>query len=162
MERLKDWWDSNSMNVLVWLVAWPLMLALMVTRFLWSALEPALKVLQEDAWRRTLEANKEYEEWSAEQLEARYRTKREDEAKIKAVLERVRARHAENMSKLATYRIQRQSAIDLMKDEAARIRARIASDGFAGVTPLPATPVKTDPTRPAANDAPMSPEPQAA
>ena len=84
-----------GINVLVWLVAWPLMLALWATRFLWSGLEPALKVMQEDAWRRTLEANKEYEEWSAEQLEARYRTKREDEAKIKAVLEREAARTLE-------------------------------------------------------------------
>ena len=149
------------MDVLVWLVAWPLMLALWATRFIWSGLAPALKVMQEDAWRRTVEDNRAYEEWSAEQLEARFRLKREDEAKMHAVLERVRARHAENMSKLAAYKMQRQTAINLMKEEAARIRARIVDQGGAPAG-QPAAPVQEDPTRPAANDAPLSTTPQAA
>lgn len=149
------------MDVLVWLVAWPLMLALWATRFIWSGLAPALKVMQEDAWRRTVEDNRAYEEWSAEQLEARFRLKREDEAKMLAVLERVRARHAENMSKLAAYKMQRQTAINLMKEEAARIRARIVDQGGAPAG-QPAAPVQVDPTRPAANDAPLSTTPQAA
>ena len=149
------------MDVLVWLVAWPLMLALWATRFIWSGLAPALKVMQEDAWRRTVEDNRAYEEWSAEQLEARFRLKREDEAKMHAVLERVRARHAENMSKLAAYKMQRQTAINLMKEEAARIRARIVDQGGAPAG-QPAAPVQVDPTRPAANDAPLSTTPQAA
>ncbi len=161
MEAIKQWWDSHSMDVLVWLVAWPLMLALLVTRFIWSGLEPALKVMQEDAWRRTVEDNRAYEEWSAEQLEVRFKLKREDEAKMHAVLERVRARHAESMSKLATYKMQRQTAINLMKEEAARIRARIVAEGGAPAS-QPAAPVQVDPTRPAANDAPLSTTPQAA
>ena len=107
------------------------------------------------------EDNRAYEEWSAEQLEARFRLKREDEAKMHAVLERVRARHAENMSKLAAYKMQRQTAINLMKEEAARIRARIVDQGGAPAG-QPAAPVQVDPTRPAANDAPLSTTPQAA
>ena len=167
MDSLKAWWEDHSIEVMVWVVAWPLMLALWATRGAWSGLAPALKVLQDDAWRKTLEANKDYEAWSAEQLRERFERQREEQAKMKAVTDRIKARHADNMTKLAQYRVQRQAAIDLMKDEASRIRARTQLGQFDRLPapvakPSPATPAQANPAQPAANDAPLSPEPQAA
>ncbi len=168
MERWTAWWEDHSVEVMMWVVAWPLMLALWATRGLWSGLEPALKVLQQDAWRRTLEANKAHEEWAAEELRKRFERQRQEEAKLKAVVDRIKVRHAENLAKLAQYRVQRQGAIDAVKAQAARIRANIpgptaSNDPTTPVgSPQPAMPAQMNPALPAANDAPLSPEPQAA
>jgi hypothetical protein len=166
-DRALAWWEDNSLNVMMWAVAWPLMLVLWVTRRFWSGLEPALLVIQEDAKRKAIEANQDYEAWSHEQLKERFEKRHAQKAELNELLDKVRARHAANLKRIHDLRAKRVRNIEAMKQQAQRIRDQIALMqaqplGEVAVLPVSASPLPLNPAPHAANDAPTGPEPQAA